>query len=256
MIRLLIIDPQVDFVEKAGSIPAKDAKLAIKHINHFIEKFDEKIDEIYITMDIHYRLSIFHPLMWQNQKGNQPIPGTIISSEDVNNFIWIPKDEWYSQANIKYINDLEKIGKKLVIKPYHCIMGSKGSNICDELLLTINDWEEDSNDKATRILRGMNQFTEHSSIFKADIEMGRGTDLRVDLLETFREPSLLFICGTGLDTTIKNSVLDLLNYFAGFGTIYGKICIITNCVSYYNKQESTEFLEDMRARGVSTKKIG
>ena len=165
---LVIIDPQNSFCDpEKGSLYVPNSENDMKNISSFVDKLRNKIKNIYVPLDNHHLISIFHPLMWINNKNEHPSPFTVISSSDIKNNIWSPA---FPKLRIKYFyycKQLEEIGKNLIIWPEHCLIGSEGANVVPILYNSLLKWEENNNKNIRWIIKGMNINTEHYSFIKS-----------------------------------------------------------------------------------------
>ncbi|MGH8517441.1 MAG: cysteine hydrolase, partial [Panacagrimonas sp.] len=81
---LLIIDPQIDFMDLEGStLPVQGANADMERLAAFIDTRGARIDRITVTLDTHELHDIGHPLFWRTADGRMPAPFTPVSVEDL-----------------------------------------------------------------------------------------------------------------------------------------------------------------------------
>ena len=88
---LLIIDPQVDFMDLPGApLPVPGATRDMARLAAFIDRCGWRLAGIHVTLDSHHPLHIAHPLMWVDRQGAAPVPYTAILAGDVAAGVWRP----------------------------------------------------------------------------------------------------------------------------------------------------------------------
>jgi nicotinamidase/pyrazinamidase len=156
---LFITDMQNDFCRPDGSLYVKGAEGDVIRLANFINIFSYKIDHIIMTQDNHQVLDISHPGYWEDNEGNPPAPFTPISTDDVKKGIWKPR--FMKDEAIKYIHKLESQGEfPHVIWPEHCIIGSYGAAIVDEIMKPVEVWARKGHFFDV-VVKGTNTITEH-----------------------------------------------------------------------------------------------
>ena len=90
---LLLIDVQKDF-HVGGSLAIPGAEDDVERIVQFITTNTNQLHRILCTLDSHSKLHIAHPSFWIHSTTKEhPKPFTIISSQDVQSGIWIPRSD-------------------------------------------------------------------------------------------------------------------------------------------------------------------
>lgn len=108
-----------------------------RRLSEFIYRNLDMITEICPTMDTHQAIQIFHGIFFVNDKGEHPIPFTLISEEDVKQGVWkfsplvghsLGITEDYAQRYLlHYTEKLKKGGRyDLTVWPYHAMLGGIG----------------------------------------------------------------------------------------------------------------------------------
>lgn len=165
---LLIIDPQNDFCDpNHGALGVPGAEEDSVHIAEFIRNTHH--DNIFVTMDTHYMLDISHPLFWQDENGNNPDPLTMIELDENGEFQEYTPIFHKNWAKA-YLQALADEGKyKHLIWPYHCIHGSWGHMINENIMEALRSWSSKNKRNFHVIEKGHDIFTEHFGAFEAQV---------------------------------------------------------------------------------------
>jgi len=93
-IRLLIIDPQVDFCDGPanGALPVPGATADMIRLAAMIDRLGNRIDDIDVTLDSHRTIDIAHPAWWVDSGGGNPSAFTIITAQDVAAGLWTSRN--------------------------------------------------------------------------------------------------------------------------------------------------------------------
>lgn len=163
---LLLIDPQNDFCDPAnGALGVPGADKDCKEMNRLVEGFDD----LFVTMDTHYVYDIAHPLFWVDKDGNNPSPLTVIKYDDIG-VEWFPAFKEHEDWVKRYVSTLEEQGEyDHVIWPEHCIHGSWGHKINDDVMDGLLRWSKDNRKNFNVIEKGHNILTEHFGAFRAQV---------------------------------------------------------------------------------------
>lgn len=250
---LLIIDPQKDFMTSpsfSGALSVPGAYEDMLVLASYIEK--EVPQEIVVTLDTHNKMDIAHKLWWQDKNGNNPDSFTSITVSDVENKKWMPVDPTLNDYALFYVKELEKNGKyTLLIWPDHCIDGTPGHEINDELLHTLKLWEKNYNKKITYLIKGTNPKTEHYSGLKAEVvlEDDEGTKLNTKMISYLNKFDKIEIAGEALSHCVGNTVMDLLNNLNPKDR--SKITMLKDCMSPVAgfENEGQKFLDEVKNLG-------
>jgi len=130
-IELLIVDPQVDFMDLPGSqLPVPGATRDMTRLAVFIDRWGDRLTGIHVTLDSHHPLHIAHPMMWVDRQGAAPAPYTVISAGDVTAGVWRPSPRLSEADQVwcrSYVKRLAEGGRHpLVVWPPHSHIGSAG----------------------------------------------------------------------------------------------------------------------------------
>jgi len=163
-INILIIDPQNDFIDEKGSLMVKGAINDMNRLSLLINNRVKDISSITLSLDNHHRFNISHPLYWVGRNGNHPNPFTIIDPSEVLDGHWVPSKKELLDISLNYLKELDK---PHCIWPYHCLVGSWGSNIHESIDYAISNWETEKKDMAFKIIKGLYPYSEWFSAIEA-----------------------------------------------------------------------------------------
>jgi len=266
-IDLLIIDPQKDFCcngtadnPHKGSLYVDNADNDMKRVASLVKKFGSKIKKIHVTLDCHHLIDVAHPNMWKNSDGKHPDPFTIFGSKEIRDGVWAPIFPNLRQRFIEYCEALEASGRyPLCIWPPHCLIGSAGNTIIDELFEALLDWEESKNNNVDYVSKGSNPYTEHYSAVKAEVSDPNDPTTQLDtrLITTLMEADTILIAGEAGSHCVKNTVEDIANGFGDDSYVAKMVMledgispVISPVVDFPAIQK--QFVSDMVARGMKT----
>jgi nicotinamidase/pyrazinamidase len=206
---LLIIDAQNDFCQPNGSLYVQGAENDTQRLANFIKENTEYLDQIALTQDLHQVIDISHPAFWKDKMGNLPDPFTILKYEDLEQGTWIPR--FSEKEALEYIKNLEIQGEfPHVIWPEHCIAGSWGSAITDEIMDAVKDWARKGH--YFRIYqKGMNPLTEHFGALRANlpIQEDPNTLINKDLKDTLINATQVLIAGQAKSHCVANTIKQM-----------------------------------------------
>lgn len=206
---LLIIDMQNDFCLPSGALYVDGAANDVQNLKKFILKNQSSINSIILTQDTHHIIDISHPGFWQDKNGNTPEPFTNIFIEDINSGKWMPK--YHKSEAVKYINDLYTKGEfPHTIWPEHCIVGSKGAAIHDDVIEAVSDWARSGNYFEV-VTKGLNPLTEHFGALRANIPINsdESTHMNLSLIKKLQNYENIYIAGEAKSHCVANTVKQL-----------------------------------------------
>lgn len=252
---LFIIDPQVDFTSPSGSLYVPGADKDMQRLSTMIKRIKSDVDDIVVSCDSHRTLHIAHPIWWVDGHGNHPQPFTLIEEGDVvgSNPKWKAYNPGFQERSVEYVKELKKNGRYvLCIWPPHCLIGSSGATIDPTVFNALCEWEA-LFASVNFIPKGSNPFTEHYSIFKADVYDHEDvtTGLNTDLITLLQTMDLIAIAGEAGSHCVCNSIRDLTSNFGDENI--KKLVLLSDCTSpvpgFEKLQE--DFINDMVGRGMS-----
>lgn len=207
---LLAIDMQNDFCMPEGALYVKGAEKDVKQLAEFLKRNSDKIDHIILTQDCHQVIDISHPAFWIDCDGNHPPPFTAISPDDLREQKWMPL---FSHDNaFRYVNDLSRKGEyPHTIWPEHCIAGSEGAAIADDIMEQVKNWAR-SGRFYDLIIKGSNPLTEHFGALRANIPIPADpeTTMNIALVNTLKSYENILIAGEARSHCVANTVKQML----------------------------------------------
>jgi nicotinamidase/pyrazinamidase len=256
-IHLFIIDPQIDFCDPdTGSLYVPNAEKDMQNIANMIDSpFGEKINQIHISLDLHHRISIFHPLMWIDKNRKPPNPFTIITANDIREGIWTPI---YPNLKQRFIDYCEKLAENnrynLCIWPEHCIISEPGSNVFPVLAENLKKWEQKKKTNINFIEKGKNQFTENYSAIRSEVIDIQDTTTwtNYSLLHSLGEADKIIFSGEAGSHCWKTTLEDILSEKTNNISWIEKFIILedgTSPVSGF-EAEQKEFINNMSSKGI------
>jgi nicotinamidase/pyrazinamidase len=261
-IRLLVIDPQIDFCDGPGNgaLPVPGAWDDMSRLATLVDRLGRKIDDIDVTLDSHHAVDIAHSPFWVNSKGDHPAPFTMITTADVENGLWSPRNPAFRARALEYVRKLEASGKYvLIIWPTHCLIGSPGHAVHPELFAALRRWEEREFAVVNYVTKGSNLFTEHYSAIAAEVPdpSDPSTMLNAALIDALRESDVILIAGEAESHCLKATVQDIAD---NIGTEHvRKFVLLTDCTSAIPAMPggpdfpaiTKAWVADMQRRGMS-----
>jgi nicotinamidase/pyrazinamidase len=218
---------QYDFCSPGGSLYIMGAEQDINRAGNFISTFSNFLDHIILTMDNHNVIDISHQVFWKDDKGNSPRVFTVITKTDVLSGKWIPQFE--KEKAVEYVEKLEIQGEfPHVIWPEHCIIGSHGAAIMDEVMEPVKVWARKGNFYDV-VVKGTNPLTEHFGALMANIpiEGSPETQLNIALVNKFRQFDRILIMGEARSHCVAMTIKQMLN----IDGIAPKLIILKDCMS-------------------------
>lgn len=246
-INLLLIDCQNDFCMPGASLFINGADTDMHRLSKFITSNPDKINSIYMSLDMHLFDDIAHPMYWKDNNDNHPAPFTQISVEDVKTGIWKTAKLEDSNNAIRYLQNL-KIENKFshTIWPYHCIAGTFGSNIFPPLLTAVKSWMDLTHKSFIAHIKGMDRNSEHFGIFQDE----NGGKFNGELLTSlFNDNNTILVAGQAKSHCVATSLKQILEkYPEGIK----KIILLTDTTSNVAGCEhiADKIYEDLRSAGM------
>lgn len=229
MNRLLLgIDLQHDFCHPNGKLYVNGAADDLHNILRVLENTGEQFSEIILSMDSHFPIHIAHASYWQNSNGEHPDHFDTITYRDVITGKWQP--QFYPDESLQYLKALETAAYKNTIWPPHCLMGTQGWNVPDNLYAALTHWAHTQGKNFTLYEKGSNPFTEHYSILKAAVEFPEipSTCLDKTLLSHLQSFDEIIIVGEAMDFCVASTIHDMIKTSP---ELLKKLIILEDCMS-------------------------
>lgn len=226
---LFIVDMQNDFCLPDGKLSVPDAMNDVARLAQFIHRKKETLDAIILTQDSHQINDIAHPGFWRDPAGNRPAPFTAIDSIALKEEKWKPADSAQTEWAIQYICTLERNGDFThVIWPEHCITGSKGEAITDQLMNAIEEWAREGH-YFELYRKGEYPYTEHFGALKANVPVDgeESTQLNIRLIERLSAYDVIYVAGEAKSHCVATTLKQMLE----IDGLAGKIIVLEDCMS-------------------------
>lgn len=226
-ILLLIIDMQHDFCSPEGSLYVEGSENDTSRLAKFISKNEDQIDQIILTQDSHNVVDISHPVFWEDKEGNHPEPFTHISLKKVLGSLWRPR--FQKGKAVEYIRKLENQGEfPHTIWPEHCIIGSKGAAITDQIMEPVKAWARKGRFYDI-IVKGTHPLTEHFGALKANVPVPGApeTHLNAGLVDKLVHADIIYIAGEAKSHCVAVTIKQMI-HLSGLAR---KLRIMEDCMS-------------------------
>jgi len=232
---LLAVDIQNDFME-GGSLGVKGSLEDVANLTHFIYDNMEHITAIAATCDCHSPLQIFHPCWWENDKGEQPEPFTIITRQDLEAGRWIPRI--MREKTEEYLTALEQQGRKqLCIWPYHCFEASVGGALENQFANAANFFSVARCGAFRKFGKGKIAYSEFYGAFYPEYR-----EEELDNAELWNFVSgfdKIVIAGEAMDYCVYETTEQLCREVERAGKNI-EISLLSNCTSSIGDRETAE----------------
>ena len=274
---LVIIDPQNDFMDIiAGpgdpvglaipggptfrsTLPVPGALADMERTAKLLKRIGDRLDDVHVTLDSHRIIDIAHPGFWRDANNRPPPPFTIITHDDIQNDIWMPRSRNYRTRVLHYTGALAKGGKfALMVWPAHCLIGSWGHNVVDVLKAELDAWEAKQFANVDYVVKGTNTFTEHYGALMAEVPDADdpSTQLNSAFIATLQEADIIGIAGEASSHCVKTTVEQIADNIGD--SHLSKIHLLRNAMSPVPAVPggpdfpaiAQKFFLDMEARGL------
>jgi len=256
MNHLLIIDPQNDFCDIPGAaLPVSGADADLRRLSNLIQAHLTQIDGITVTLDSHASVAVERTTFWQTAQGEAVPPFTFITAADVRAGSYGPRDLALTEAVLAMLAQLAAQGRPgLVVWPVHCVTGTWGHNIHNELAEQLQAWEFVRQRAVRKVLKGEYPLSEHFGVFEADapVQGVASTQFNTPLAQALtRGVDLLLVAGEASSHCVAASFDQLAGYLAQSQSPRPRIVLLRDCMSAVTGFESASqaFFERTQAFG-------
>lgn len=256
-VKLLLIDPQIDFIHTDGALCVPGAIDDTKRTIEFIFNNTEEITNISVSLDSHIPFQIFYPTWWNNEKGEHPTPFTVITLNDVKTGVWRPLIDPVN--SLKYIETLEQQSKKvLMIWPFHTMIGSTGQAVEPSLMEAIIYHSVAKRSQPNFLSKGTIPQTEHYSILEPEVKVPTHPmgGINTTFLDDLAKFDLIYIAGQAKSHCVLETMYSITRYFDKEPDVLNKIRFLMDCTSSvqhpdidFDSITNTE-LKKMESKGV------
>lgn len=276
-IHLVVIDPQNDFMDIPAeegapvglalpdgtrfrsTLPVPGALADMTRLAAMIDRLGGRLGRVHVTLDSHRLIDVAHPAFWCNAAGAPPPPFTLITHADVVSGAWSPRRPEWRLRMLDYTAELERAGKfVLMVWPPHCLVGSWGHNIVDDLRVALARWERDYCSTTEFVAKGINPFTEHYGALMAEVPDAEdpSTQLNSGLVAKLQQADVIAIAGEASSHCVAATVSQLVEHIGE--PHWSKIHLLTDCMSPVPASPGSpdfpalarQFFRDMATRGI------
>jgi len=246
---LVIIDPQNDFCDHRGSLYVEGAEDDISRLAGHISRTRGKYSDIFVSLDSHDPIAIFHPKFWLDENGANPAPFTAITGADY-------RDGRLRTANRSHERYAEKIfdamAKKnaasLMIWPEHCVVSTWGHGIPETLKAAFSEWRQTTGKPIRYIFKGENPYTEQFSIFEGLDDSWPDTTFNEELFSALAEFGSVTYAGEALSHCVAESITSYVSH--GESILSQKKFVLSDCVSPVSGFDRSESENRLTALGI------
>lgn len=255
---LLLVDPQQDFMEDGSlGVPGSHADMA--RTIRFLYGCMDRISQICVSLDTHDPHQIFHPCWWVDPLGRHAPAFTTIHAADVMDGHWLPVFE--PERSLRYVQALERESRKeLVVWPYHCLQGTTGAAMENQLANLVYYHAVARQAPALKIAKGMEPLTEMYGIFQPEFEPS--SSVNTALLDELAQYDRILVAGQAKSHCVMASVEQFLVHFAARPEITARLYLLEDCMSVIPGFEATteatfaRWARDHKVNRTSTQAIG
>ncbi len=232
-IALVPIDAQLSFCRPGAAlfVSGRSGTGAVddtRRTAEFIYRHTGLITRIIPTMDTHRAWQIFHPLMWTDGAGRHPLPGTVISLDDLQAGRWQVnpaaayallgdggKYSYLREYGLHYVQTLTEGGKyPLMIWPYHAMLGDPDHALAPGLQEACFYHSVARGVQTDYRIKGDNPLTEHYSPLRPEVledQAGRPiASANKALYDALLQYDMIIVCGQAKSHCLAWFIDDLL----------------------------------------------
>lgn len=224
---LLIVDPQLDFME-GGSLGVPGSIRDMERTIRFLDRQMESITKIVVSLDAHHPFQIFHPCWWTDRDGNPPAPLTVIASQSVEEGEWEPV--LYLQESLEYVRHLEANHRPpLVIWPYHCLAGTIGSAMENQLANLVYFHSAARRTQVHTVVKGQDPLSEMYGIIRP--EQDDGSSINWSLLRRLARYDRIYVAGQAKSHCVLESLKQIVSLSEEISSLGNRIWLLEDCMS-------------------------
>lgn len=237
---LTIIDPQNDFMDterSALAVPGASADMVrLSNLIRASLRDDYpplKFDEIVVTLDSHASYGVERTTFWQDENGNEVAPFTQVSLESLKSGKTQPRNlDQYEEVLAMVTQLQERRGQPMTVWPVHCVVGTWGHNIEENLAVVLAQWEQKTKKAVRYVFKGQSPMTEHFSAIGAEVQLAHDprTHTNHELLAFLgRGQNEIWVAGQAASHCVRFTVEDIWNSMPAFRR--NQLTLLTDCMS-------------------------
>jgi nicotinamidase-related amidase len=229
---LFLVDFQIDFCHKNGSLSVPGAVDDLRRTIEFIYTNAHRIKTIVASLDSHTAFQIFYSTWWTDDQGRNPPPHTIITSDAIKSGKFKPlRDVAWS---LQYVEKLEQDSKKaLYIWPFHTMIGDIGQALDPSLMEAIHWHSVARTSQPIFMQKGMIPQTEHYSPFEPEVKVSNHPlgGLNTQILKILEQHSRIYVAGEAKSHCVLEACGSMVRHFAGQPDVIERIHFLEDCTS-------------------------
>ncbi|MDR2137504.1 MAG: isochorismatase family protein [Synergistaceae bacterium] len=249
---LVIIDPQNDFCDRRGSLYVEGAEADVERLSKYIARAGgtksnmeiSAISAIFVSLDSHDPVAIFHPVFWTNEAGECPVPFSQITPADFRSKKWkaaMPENAPFAERTFKV---LEAKGFTLTVWPEHCIVSTWGHQVAEPLLRAFKIWREKTGLPVRYVFKGENPYTDQFSAFEGVDGLYPETAFNENVFARLAPFEQVTFAGEALSHCVGESILS---YRRRLGKARQRVRLLADCTSPvggFDRDASLRLLQD------------
>jgi nicotinamidase-related amidase len=258
-VTVIDIDSQNDFTNKNGTLFVPGADENSKRVAAMLKRLRPKITKIIRTLDSHDTIDISHKAWFVDANGNNPptdvMKGLVfITPQDLESYKWNTSVLSRRARTLTYLKKLEATKRyPHVIWPDHCLIGSWGHNMQEDVFGEILEWEHHTKNWADSVTKGSNPWTEHFSAIRAEVpdDNDLSTQVNDKLVDVIENSDITIWVGEALSHCLANTFRDAIASFSNSDRVKNMI-LARDCTSNVPTFEflGDAFIKDMQALGM------
>lgn len=246
---LVIIDPQNDFCDQRGSLYVEGAAADIDRLASHVEGSGSRYSDIFVSLDSHDVIAIFHPGFWRDAQGHSPAPFTRIGEDAFAAGEWrVASPSHQDRAAAAFRAMKAKDVESVTVWPEHCVVSTWGHQVADRLREALRSWRERTGRALRYVFKGENPYTDQFSIFEGVDSSWPETSFNEALFSRLSAFDALTFAGEALSHCVEASVLS---YTGHRGDTNQKLTLLSDCASPVAGFDGQASLGRISAAGVS-----
>ncbi|MDR1651140.1 MAG: isochorismatase family protein [Synergistaceae bacterium] len=245
---LVVVDPQNDFCDPAGTLRVDGAEGDIFRLARHIERRGKEYGEIIVSLDSHDAIAIFHPGFWTDASGRNPAPFTPITASAYQDGKWRAAFPCHAVYADRMFGVLAKKGmESMMVWPEHCVVSTRGHQIAAALREALGTWRRETGRPVRYLFKGENPYTEQFSIFEGIDGSWPETAFNENLYSHLSGFSSLVFAGEALSHCVEASIVS---YAEHGGCESREVLLLSDCSSPVAGFSRDESLSRLAAHGV------
>jgi nicotinamidase-related amidase len=218
-----------------------------RRLCEFIYRNLGSLTRVVATMDTHFAMQIFHPILLMDEDGRHPDPYTLVTYEEVQSGRWrfnppvadmLGIDEDFGQRHLLHytreLKDREKFD--LTIWPYHAMLGGVGHSLVSAVEEAVFFHSVARYSQPEFEIKGRNPLTEHYSAIGPEVQEGPDGRKLASKNEAFiqmvQDYNAVIIAGQAKSHCVAWTVADLLDGLKKRDPdLIGKVYLLEDCSS-------------------------